>query len=256
MGKSTNLHDRIWELIDKRGSDDCWHWMGHVDGSTGLGRIMVNWVRYYPHRVVWEEVHGEIPAGRKLVRTCDAPDCCNPKHMALYPTWLERFWANVDRNGPNGCWEWIGRQDRGNGYGVFSLNKLLRYAHRLSYEIANGEIPMVDGKTMFICHHCDNRKCVNPDHLFLGTHTDNMKDCISKGRHGFKIGRGEMNGYVKLTDVQVEEIRRATNMSQRALSRMYGVTQSHIWRIRHNVCRDKGSSYVSRTNGVRAISCA
>src|SRR5690348_7112088 len=95
---------------------------------------------------------------------------------------VKRFWSKVEKT--DGCWIWRGTMN-GVGYGVFWLpmgkprNANSRvYAHRLSYEMHEGKIP--DG--MFICHRCDNPACVNPDHLFLGTQSDNMTDCSRKGR--------------------------------------------------------------------------
>lgn len=89
----------------------------------------------------------------------------------------ERFWEKVDKTGD--CWEWTGFKNR-QGYGQFQVStKNGQPAHRVSFELANGKIP--DG--MHVCHKCDNPPCVRPDHLFLGTPSDNMKDMVKKGRN-------------------------------------------------------------------------
>lgn len=108
-----------------------------------------------------------------------------------------RFWSKVNKNGPNGCWLWMACRNR--GYGVMSVNKKATTTHRYSWELHNGPIP--DG--LHVCHHCDNPRCVNPDHLFLGTHQDNMQDMINKGR----MSKGETKGSSKLTEPQVHVIR-------------------------------------------------
>lgn len=98
---------------------------------------------------------------------------------------LDRFWSKVFKTrtipAEDACWLWMGScpELRG-GYGQFKLNGKNPFAHRLSYEIACGEIP----PGMFVCHTCDNRRCVRPSHLFLGTHQDNMTDCLNKDRYG------------------------------------------------------------------------
>src|SRR5690348_1346681 len=77
----------------------------------------------------------------------------------------------------NGCWEFTGSLNNG-GYGVIGFKGKVWLAHRLSYYFHNGEIP----KGLLVCHKCDNRKCINPDHLFLGTYMDNYNDMVAKGR--------------------------------------------------------------------------
>lgn len=126
-----------------------------------------------------------------------------------------------------GCWVWQAALRK--GYGTFHVegNKAV-YAHRFSYEIHIG--PMADGDV--ICHKCDNPLCVNPDHLFQGTQKENITDRNLKGRQA----KGERQGSAKLTQEQVDEIRRIyvrrhPEFSTVALSKKYGVSTSQLSNI-------------------------
>lgn len=135
----------------------------------------------------------------------------------------DRFWEKVERHGPDGCWGWLAAKDK-NGYGVFYLSSSKKNmpAHRFSYELHIGPIP--DG--MFVCHHCDNPPCCNPNHLFLGTIADNHADMCRKGR--LRYGVGHHNS--KLTDGDVMDIRAALSAGQNQydVAVRYGVSQSII----------------------------
>lgn len=98
-----------------------------------------------------------------------------PSEM-IEPQLIRKFWSFVDKT-DDGCWEF--RHKRVNDYGRMKFQSKHIRAHRLSWEIHNGPIP--DG--MYVCHHCDNKKCVRPDHLFIGTHRDNLNDFVSKCLH-------------------------------------------------------------------------
>jgi hypothetical protein len=151
----------------------------------------------------------------------------------------KRFWSKVNKNAPNGCWEWTGSNTH--GYGQIWVNGRLHRANRVSYEIHFGEIP--DG--LFVCHKCDNPACINPDHLFLGTNSDNMKDCSLKGRIGFQkypwiihlkkkhTSKGEKHSQAKLKEDQVVQMRRLFNdgMSIKNIAAIYKINPSHVGKI-------------------------
>jgi hypothetical protein len=138
------------------------------------------------------------------------------------------FWSLVDKNGPSGCWIWKGCSLK-RGYGQVRFNGIKQSAHRMSWILVKGAI--LDG--LWVLHKCDNPPCVNPEHLFLGTHEENVKDCVAKGR---ALGpRGEMQGNSKLTRDQVLEIREriAEGESDVVLGQAYGVSGRTINDIRH-----------------------
>ena len=138
---------------------------------------------------------------------------------------MKRFWNKVDKT--DTCWLWTGclTLDK---YGRFWFNNKIILAHRFSWEFHNGAIP----EELFVCHKCDVRNCVNPDHLFLGTHQDNMSDKVNKGR--LRVANGENQGHSKLTELQVIEIKKALQEggNQRLLGLKYGVNQSCIGKIK------------------------
>ncbi len=125
-----------------------------------------------------------------------------------------------------GCWHWPGSKNK-DGYGRVWLNKTYRLAHRYSWEFHNGAIP----SGLCVCHHCDNPACVNPAHLFLGTHRENIQDAVRKGRMRPQRMPGERHPNAKLTEEQVAKIRFRTKyktMSRRELAESFGVSWSAI----------------------------
>lgn len=147
---------------------------------------------------------------------------------------VTRFLALVDRTSISrtSCWIW-GGAGKGNGYGSFSLAGSTLPAHRAAYILFNGRDPGL----MDVCHRCDNRACVNPDHLFLGTRLENMQDCMRKGRtaRGERLGnrRADRGSAAKLTWDQVNAIR-SSGEPAKVLAARYGVTNDNINRIRRN----------------------
>lgn len=187
---------------------------------------------------------------------------------------LGSFWSNVNKDGPvpehmpelGPCWVWTAGRFAC-GYGQFAKGRPSRYAHRISWALANGPVP--DG--LWVLHKCDNRPCVRPDHLFLGTHADNMRDMVEKGRstvgdrNGSRLHperlrrgdnhpsrtrperrpkgdghwtrkrpdgvlRGEAHGAAKLTERDVVEIRRlvASGGVRKAVGSQFGITGTMV----------------------------
>lgn len=129
----------------------------------------------------------------------------------------------------SGCWLWTAGL-KGGGYGALTVaGRGAVGAHRLSFERHRGPIPA----GLFVCHRCDNRACVNPDHLFLGTKSENTKDMCRKGRHakGVRCGRSRDS---RLTDASVAALRAAVltgGFSQRECARWWGVHPATVNRI-------------------------
>lgn len=149
-----------------------------------------------------------------------------------------RFWSNTTIKADNECWNWAGKK-LNSGYGQISFRNQhvkARTAHTLSYILNIGAIP----KGMDVCHTCDNRVCVNPKHLYLGSRRDNLNDAIKKGR----MLIGEKNGSHKLTIDNVKQIKRELEGGQKTIYRIakdYGVNFNTI----KNIAKGKNWSTVS-----------
>lgn len=140
----------------------------------------------------------------------------------------ERFWPQVDRKGPDECWNWMGFKNSA-GYGRLRVDGRKELAHRVSWSDRNGAIP----NGLCVLHRCDNPACVNPSHLFLGTRTVNNADRHSKGRSG--APHGEKSSFARFRDDQIPYVCALlkAGLSQSDVARAYGVhkgTISHIAR--------------------------
>lgn len=145
-----------------------------------------------------------------------------------------RFWGRVTRpEDATACWLWQGARKSGGGlrYGHLRYDGHTVLAHRLAWELTHGPIP----PGLCVCHRCDNPICCNPAHLFLGTHSDNMRDREQKGRHN--APRGERHHKCRLTAEHVREIRTlaAQGVTLVSLARRYGVTPESIGAVVHRI---------------------
>lgn len=138
-----------------------------------------------------------------------------------------RFFEKIKKT--EACWIWFGAKDP-KGYGRIGAGGRKGkdiFAHRLSYQIHKGEIP----EGMLVCHKCDTPACVNPEHLFLGTQTDNMRDCVNKNRLNPFKPKGELNPKAKLTWDTVRRIRKEYSGVEKGffeIAKVYGVSDCTI----------------------------
>ena len=140
---------------------------------------------------------------------------------------LRRFWGRVERGDADDCWLWRGYVGDG-GYGQVGYGGKDLYVHRVAFEIAFGEIP----HGLHVLHRCDVRSCVNPGHLFAGTHQDNMADCVKKGRR--PNIKGEKNPMAKINGNDATFIR-SSPLKTSELCEMYKLSQAQVWRIRRQL---------------------
>ena len=137
------------------------------------------------------------------------------------------IWKKIQKGSGDECWNWIGMVD-GCGYGMMKIKQRGYRTHRIAYELTYGDIP----EGLCILHSCDNPACCNPKHLRIGTHKDNMKDMLDKGRR-FKTEK-ENNPNHKLIQCQVDEIRilySLGNTSYKKLGKKFHVTDVQIGNI-------------------------
>lgn len=140
---------------------------------------------------------------------------------------IRNFEKKFETDGDN-CWEWKASLRNGR-YGSFEYNNETFNSHRISYELYVGDIP----ENLYVCHKCDNPKCVNPSHLFLETQKGNMNDMVSKNRQA-KL-KGIDHVAAKLSEKEILEIRNS-NLLIRKLAKIYNCCQRHISRIKNKKC--------------------
>ena len=162
-------------------------------------------------------------------------------------SWRERLARYTDRRAPDECWPWTSTQSL--GYGQLRVGgKYVRATH-LALEAAGQPKPYPDACA---CHTCDNPPCVNPNHLFWGTHGDNAQDKVEKGRSL----AGEGHPRATLTDEDVSAIREeyeAGDVRQADLAEKYGTSQTHVSRITRGVVREPAMGFVGSLRGAEAV---
>lgn len=225
-----DLLDRIVKSEDT----DCWLWLTQWGtpskefprvtqeecGSliSSKGSIAVVRVLYYLLREVGMRAPDKFPS------TCGNPLCVNPHHRAA--THHAKFWLKVDKEGKNGCWNWTGANTGkgvGYGHGRFSFKgKPMTATHYMLKHIMNIGIP----KGRVVLHSCDNTACVNPEHLTVGTQSENIKDSYLRNR------KKRTGVVVKLTEAAVNSIiKNKGTITVANLAKKYSVTEKTIYRV-------------------------
>lgn len=151
---------------------------------------------------------------------------------------MDFFWSRVEIDEETGCWNWIGAFSNC-GYGKFSIGGLqnrpmtTQGAHRVSYELFVGPI----GEGMVVKHRCDNKRCVNPEHLEMGTHQENTQEAYD--RNLTNVRKGDVHPFAKITSKDVTDIRKAVANGpygiQRQIAKQYGISQSTVSMIVNHI---------------------
>lgn len=172
-----------------------------------------------PYHYTCERCGGEFMACSRQIKRCRPCVRTNGRHALL----CRMLKAHTD---PDICLNWVWSRVP-DGYGTLAFNGVVTKAHRVAYTEANGPIPA----GLHVLHKCDNRQCINPAHLWLGTNADNVQDRENKGRN--RVMHGSRNGWATLNESAIQEILRLSEdgWTQCSLARRFGTSQANIWRI-------------------------
>ncbi len=219
---------KFWDNVEKSTDENgCWNWKGRCHGrDMNIPILNANNSTYYARRISLLICGRELREGYRVQVTCGDFVCVSPLHLIAVEG--DRFWAKVNKLGDDDCWEWTAHTNT-NGYGQFSSQTFGKQpnilSHVYSWKLHYGSPPPVG---MCVCHTCDNRICINPSHLFLGTKKDNTQDMMNKNRHA----RGHDNNQSNLTDQDIINIRNSyPGKTYKELGKLYEVAGSTIGSI-------------------------
>lgn len=229
--------EQFTKLVSIDAVKGCWQWKGSVT-TEGYGRIWFAGKSHAAHRLSFELFKGPVEPYENVRQTCGHRCCVCPTHIVkvcrehalLAISSLEGLKSQCTENA-GGCWVWKGTRDD-KGYPIGPRIAGTRLIHRIAYRLAHGPFP----PRLMVCHKCDNPPCCNPDHLFLGTQSDNHADMIAKGRGAFqnlefqallKERRGRQ-GVIAASAVEHIRKQRQAGVRLDVLAKQHGVSISLI----------------------------
>ena len=227
--ENEDIITRFYKKLSTDAPNKCWDWQGSFF-SRGYPSFYDGNKNQLAKTFSYKTFVGKIPDGMVILSSCKNRKCVNPYHLLLgtlsqaveenYDAVINRFWKKVEKS--DSCWNWKGSFRK--SYGRFQFNKKVYPAHRFIWEHLYGELP----KDLFVCHSCDNRKCVNPSHLFVGTHEENMSDMSEKGRSPKMPG--EKNPAAKLKTENILDIRKrkADGETLEEIANRYKISFQHV----------------------------